>query len=266
MSSILVFVKLGGSLITVKAQPHTPRMDVMERLADEIAEARRQEPGLKILLGHGSGSFGHVPASKYHTRQGVHTTQEWLGFAEVWWEASELNRLVMQSLAQAGLPVIGFSPSAGVLARDGKVVTWNLEPLSSSLENGLLPVIHGDVVFDQARGGTILSTEDLFSHLVPIFKPQLLLEAGIEAGVWGDFPLNSRLMPHITPHNFEDIEANLKGSAAPDVTGGMLDKVRQVLAMVEMVPGLKASIFSADAPGSLRRALLGENLGTQLHA
>ncbi len=152
MSSILVFVKLGGSLITVKAQPHTPRMDVMERLADEIAEARRQEPGLKILLGHGSGSFGHVPASKYHTRQGVHTTQEWLGFAEVWWEASELNRLVMQSLAQAGLPVIGFSPSAGVLARDGKVVTWNLEPLSSSLENGLLPVIHGDVVFDQARG------------------------------------------------------------------------------------------------------------------
>ncbi len=120
--------------------------------------------------------------------------------------------------------------------------------------------------FSTRRGGTILSTEDLFSHLVPIFKPQLLLEAGIEAGVWGDFPLNSRLMPHITPHNFEDIEANLKGSAAPDVTGGMLDKVRQVLAMVEMVPGLKASIFSADAPGSLRRALLGENLGTQLHA
>ena len=73
MKSKLVFLKLGGSLITVKDQPHTPRLDVIERLAQEIAAARSADPGLQILLGHGSGSYGHVPASQFHTRQGVKT-------------------------------------------------------------------------------------------------------------------------------------------------------------------------------------------------
>ncbi|NJD58249.1 MAG: isopentenyl phosphate kinase family protein [Anaerolineae bacterium] len=265
MSPRLVFLKLGGSLITVKAQPHTPRMDVLARLAGEIAEARSQDQGLQIILGHGAGSFGHVPASKYHTRQGIHSTEEWLGFAEVWQEASELNRLVMQSLEQAGLPVMVFSPSATVISRDGKVAIWNLIPLRSSLEEGQLPVVYGDVVFDLMRGGTILSTEDLFSYLVPIFRPVLLLEAGIEPGVWQDYPTNTRLLREITPQSFPIIQASVKGSATTDVTGGMLDKVHQVLTMVERVPGLNASIFSAEPPGSLLRALLGENMGTLLH-
>jgi isopentenyl phosphate kinase len=262
MKTRLAFLKLGGSLITFKARPHTPRPDVLKRLADEIAEARHQDPGLLILLGHGSGSFGHVLASKYHTRQGVRTTEEWLGFSEVWRDASELNWLVMQALEDAGLPAVAFSPSGTVIARDGRVAIWNLGPLHSALNNGLLPVIYGDVAFDLVRGGTILSTEDLFSYLVPIFQPALLLVAGIEPGVWQDFPANTQLLAEISPRTFPHIEANLKGSAVTDVTGGMLEKVRQVLAMVGKVPGLNAFIFSAEPAGSLRRALLGEKLGT----
>jgi isopentenyl phosphate kinase len=60
MSSKMVFLKLGGSLITVKSQPHTPRLEALERLGQEIAQARLHNPNLQILLGHGSGSFGHV--------------------------------------------------------------------------------------------------------------------------------------------------------------------------------------------------------------
>jgi isopentenyl phosphate kinase len=240
-------------------------MDVLARLAGEIAEARSQDPALQIILGHGSGSFGHVPASKYHTRQGIHSTEEWQGFAEVWQEASELNHLVMQTLELASLPVMVFSPSATVIARDGKVAIWNLIPLRSSLEEGQLPVVYGDVAFDLVRGGTILSTEDLFSYLVPIFRPTLLLEAGIEPGVWQDYPMNTRLLREITPQSFPLIQAGVKGSATTDVTGGMLDKVYQVLTMVERVPGLNASIFPAELPGSLLRALMGENMGTLLH-
>ena len=63
------FLKLGGSLITDKRQPETPRMDVIERLAQEIAAARAANPSLQLVLGHGSGSFGHIYARQYGTRR-----------------------------------------------------------------------------------------------------------------------------------------------------------------------------------------------------
>ncbi len=49
MSARLVFLKLGGSLITVKDRPHTPRLDVLERLAQEIAGARAQNQNLQYF-------------------------------------------------------------------------------------------------------------------------------------------------------------------------------------------------------------------------
>ena len=265
MSSRLVFLKLGGSLITVKDQPHTPRLEVLGRLAQEIAEARAQNQGLQILLGHGSGSFGHVPANAYNTRKGVKSAEEWDGFIEVWRQAAELNHLVLQALEVVDLPAIAFPPSAMVTAREGKADTWNLVPLHAALKKGLLPVIYGDVIFDAVLGGTILSTEHLFSYLAYRIKPTQLLFAGLQPGVWADFPDNTKLLSEITPMSFPQIEAGLKGSAATDVTGGMADKVRQIVALVDDMPGLRAMIFSGENPGNLRRSLLGEELGTVIH-
>jgi isopentenyl phosphate kinase len=266
MSDELVFLKLGGSLITHKMQSHTPRMDVLSRLADEIAAARTENPGLKILLGHGSGSFGHVPASKYHTRQGVRSAAEWLGFAEVWREAADLNHIVMEALARAGLPVVALPPSAAVTARGGKVETWNLEPLKRALEHNLLPLINGDTIFDSHLGGTILSTEDLFVYLAGKLLPGRVLLAGSELGVWADYPANTRLLEEITPGSLDRDIGGIKGSSATDVTGGMVEKVRQVVAMVEASPTTRAVIFSGEQPGNVQRLLLGEPLGTLIHA
>lgn len=262
MKRTLVFLKLGGSLITIKNQPHTPRLDVLDRLAHEISEARSQDPNLQVLLGHGSGSFGHYPASQYQTRAGVKTNEEWQGFIEVWRQAAELNHLVMQSLEKFGLPALALPPSATVTAQSGKIASWDLEPLRAALENGLLPVIYGDAVFDRQLGGTILSTEDLFTYLASHLRPGRLLFAGMEPGVWEDYPDNTHLLSEITAASFKQVGAGLKGSAAKDVTGGMVDKVRQVIAMVETVPGLRAFIFSGEVPGNVQRALLGEGQGT----
>jgi isopentenyl phosphate kinase len=262
----LTLLKLGGSLITDKTRPHTPRLDVLTRLAEEIASARRIQPDLRLLLGHGSGSFGHVPAQKYGTRHGVHSPEEWLGFAEVWREAAKLNHLVMDALAIAGLPALSFPPSASVIAAHGLVASWNLAPLLASLDAGLLPVIYGDVVFDHTLSGTILSTEDLFTHLVPPLRPTRILLAGLEAGVWADYPTCTRLIPEITPANHAQLDAALGGSHATDVTGGMASKVRLALDWAQAVPGLEVRIFSAADPGSLLSALLGEPLGTGVTA
>jgi isopentenyl phosphate kinase len=260
----LLLLKLGGSLITDKTTPRTARLGLITRLAQEIKAAKIVHRELKIVLGHGSGSFGHVPAKRYGTRQGVDSDQGWRGFAEVWYEAAALNRIVMDALQDVGLPAIAFPPSAAVTARDGKVLDWNLLPLVSALEAGLQPVIFGDVVFDQKRGGTILSTEDLFTYLAQHLLPRRILLAGIDPGVWQDFPACTQLVPEINPGNWEGIASALGDSASTDVTGGMRAKVGVMLDLVQEIPGLEVIIFGGQQSGNLSAALNGERIGTRL--
>jgi isopentenyl phosphate kinase len=261
----LIFLKLGGSLITDKTRPYTPRPDKLALLAAEIASALKENADLHLVLGHGSGSFGHAAASRYHTRQGVSGPAAWYGFAEVWYQASALNRIVLEALNEAGLPAVTLSPAASITAEDGKIIEWNLFPLQAALSNGLLPVIHGDVVFDKVLGGTILSTEDLFAYLAHHIYPNSILLSGLEAGVWPDFPAHEHLLAEITPGSVAQYASGLGAATGADVTGGMLSKVTGMLSLVEQIPDLEVLIFSGEQPGNLVRALRGENPGTRLH-
>ncbi|HLA97574.1 MAG TPA: isopentenyl phosphate kinase [Anaerolineales bacterium] len=265
-SGALLFLKLGGSLITEKTRARTLRKETLERLADEIAVAYYNNPGLRLVLGNGAGSFGHVTAKKYRTRQGVHTPADWRGFVEVWREAATLSHHVALALQEAGLPAIVIHPSSSVIAEDGRVESWDTAPLRAALQAGLVPLIHGDVIFDTVRGGTILSTEDLFGYLAYQLEPGKVLLAGLEAGVWADYPVCSRMFDLITPANLAEITPALSGSRADDVTGGMLSKVQQSLQLAIQIPGLEVLIFSGDQPGDVVRALSGENIGTVLRA
>jgi isopentenyl phosphate kinase len=273
----LVFLKLGGSLITDKTKPYTPLLDVMDDLAYQIAVTLQTQPNLRLVLGHGAGSFGHVAASEYKTRDGYpqasplthrqrDRTEEdyWKGFAEVWYQASALNRYVMDALHKAGLRTIALPPSSTVISSDGQVTVWETTPIRMALAAGIVPVIFGDVVFDEIRGGTILSTENLFAYLVKALHPDRVLLAGLEDAVWEDFPARTRKIERITIQSFEDIKHGVGQSAAADVTGGMEAKVREMLDLVQDNHGLKIQIFSGTNPENVTRALKGELLGTEI--
>ncbi len=258
----LIFLKLGGSLITDKMTPRTSRQDVIGRLAREIKSAREKNPGLGLLLGHGSGSYGHTSGKKYRTRDGVSSQEEWLGFAEVLFDAASLNNLVMSELAENGVPAAVFPPSAAVISTNRRITSWDLEPIQSTLENGLLPVIYGDVVFDTDIGGTILSTEDLFFYLARILKPSRILLAGQDPGVWKDFPECTQLYDRLQPSDLAQLGQGVSQSQAPDVTGGMAEKVSQMVGLVETLPELECLIFSGEEPGAVAAAIGGDRIGT----
>ncbi|GJQ36097.1 MAG: isopentenyl phosphate kinase family protein [Anaerolineales bacterium] len=264
MTNELILLKLGGSLITDKDKDYTPRLDKLKELSLEIKAAQDSAPGLSLILGHGSGSFGHVAAKKHGTRNGVHTKEQWLGFAEVRYQAAELNRYVLQSLLEAGIPALPFPPSASMISDGRKVIHHNVETIRRALKAGLLPVVQGDVAFDDSLGGTILSTEDVFAFLVAEFSASRILLAGLEAGVWEDFPARTRLVKQIRLADYEAMRGGIQGSASTDVTGGMKAKVEEMFALIQKHKGLTAQIFAAEEPGQLTRALRGENVGTLL--
>ena len=260
----LLFLKLGGSLITDKNIAHSARLEVMERIAGEIARSLKVNPGLKLLLGHGSGSFGHIAARKFNTRDGVKTSREWQGFAEVWQEARALNTIMIETLARAGLPVITFSPCSQVITRSHLVENWDVSGINTALENGLLPIVYGDVVFDKLIGGTILSTEEQFEYLATKLKPARILLAGIEPGVWQDFPARNGLFQLITPTRIELVDKYLSVSESPDVTGGMRSKVYSMLNLVKSGHCDEVCIFSGREDESIFNAITGLCSGTTI--
>ena len=266
----VVFIKLGGSLITDKTRPEIARVDVLDQLAAELLQARTQAPQVRILLGHGSGSFGHAAAARHGTRHDVNGPAGWLGFAEVADAAARLNRIVVGRLLAAGLPVWSIQPSASARCADGQLADWPTGAIELALERGLVPLVYGDTVLDTVRGGTIASTEELFGWLAPRLAPVRIVLAGIVDGVYEGDPLvnpAAAQVPEITPATLPAIAARLGGSHGVDVTGGMLSKVSEMCRLVAAQPQTEIRLVSGLRSGAVLQAMLGrDGGGTRIRA
>ena len=251
--SDVIFLKLGGSLITDKTGVEEVRAPILSRLALEIRQARDNNPNLKLVLGHGSGSFGHVAAARYGTRDGIKTAEQWLGFVEVSSAASRLNELVIAALLEAGVPALSLQPSASAVCVDGLIQSLASQPVEMALEAGLVPVIFGDVAFDSIRGGTIISTEEVMMFLAKKLHPSWLLLAGETRGVLNQA---GQVIPQITKDSLSEISKALGGSRGTDVTGGMDSKVRAMLDLVTLQPQMKIRIFSGLEAGVVEKTIL----------
>jgi isopentenyl phosphate kinase len=260
---MLQFVKFGGSLITDKRRAYTARGGVIARLAEEVRAALDADPALSLLIGHGSGSFGHWAAEPYGTREGVTTALEWRGYAEVAAAAGRLNRIVTDAFLAAGVPVLSLQPSTSARCHDGEVTYLDTRPIHAALARDLVPLVYGDVALDEVRGGTIASTEDLFVYLAGELRPRRILLVGRVAGV---LDRDGEVISHITPADLPSLGRTLSGSRGVDVTGGMADKVTRMVELVQRHAETRVHILTGTEPGLLTRALLEEALdvGTRI--
>ncbi len=250
-----VFIKLGGSLITDKRQERRARLRVIRRLARELREALAEQPELRLLVGYGSGSFGHAAAARTRIYEGISRREDWQGFAEVALAVAELHMQVRRAFHAAGLSTLSILPSAVAEAAGGIPVAFETRAFQRAWEAGLIPLTGGDVVFDRERGAAILSTEAVFDALLEPLRPTRILLVGEVEGVLADGPGGHQIIPHLTPERFREIQGVVGGSHGIDVTGGMRAKLEMALRWVERDPDLEVWIFSGRRPGALREAL-----------
>ena len=270
----LVFLKLGGSLLSDKRNPRSFRRKTVARIAAEIRRAFTESPGMRLLLAHGGGGAAHHPARKYRTREGLPGGGGWKGFAETRRGVIEMNRRVLDAFAGAGLRPVLVPPVGGVIARDGLIREWPHKILVHLLGAGQIPLIHGDVVADRKRGFTIVSTEDLFVFLADRLRPSLVILACDVEGVYSGVPLGrekARFIDAISPSNIAEIRRAFREpdgrngrSGGFDVTGGMAAKVDRLIALVRRHPDIETRIVSGLKPGVVRAALLGKSAGTAI--
>jgi isopentenyl phosphate kinase len=260
----LTFVKFGGSVITDKTGQEAPDLDTIRRLSGELRDARAAQPGLRLILGHGSGSFGHTYATRYGVHRGIAPGADWMGFALTAAAALRLNRIVVDELLEAGVPALALQPSATLRSANGELTAWDTAAIGRAIGQGLLPVIHGDVSFDDLQGTAIISTERLLLYLAetPDLRPARIILVG-EAGVYTADPRadpQAQRIPSIDRDNIAAVLRGAGGSHGADVTGGMRGKVELLWRLIEAQPDLSAQLIGP-APGLLQRALLGQAAG-----
>jgi isopentenyl phosphate kinase len=252
----LVFLKLGGSLITDKRRFETPRPAVITRVAKEIATALKARPDLQLVLGHGSGSFGHFAADRYRVHEG--NLRDWRGYAETGAAAQRLNRLVTDALLAEGVRAVSLQPSASALCSAGELVELAVDPVATLLAHGAVPLLYGDVALDRVKGSAIISTEQILGFLAQSLRPQRIIMVGEVAGVYSGDPQRDsivRLIPEINSENYAQVQKALSASFGVDVTGGMLSKVQMLYQLVQDQPNLVVRIISGQRAGLVERVL-----------
>jgi len=255
----LILIKLGGSVITDKSKPFTAGIDVIKRLVSEIKQAGRVSGG-KIIIGHGSGSFGHTVAAKYKTQEGMVNEDSIKGLSLTADAAIKINRIVVGECLNQDLPAVSFSPLSFIYSKNGKPLAVFTFQIEKALEIGLLPVVYGDVIMDEVTGFCIYSGEktlDLLAiKLSKYYKIDRIIMVGDTDGVWDK---KGKTIVKITPQNFSGIKKFLSGSASADVTGGMLHKVEESLNLAKKEK-ISTVIINGKKRGNLLKAIAGKSV------
>jgi len=253
LSAGLTVLKLGGSVITTKERALAPRLPTIKRLAKEISKANISP----LILVHGGGSFGHPLAKRYKIKEGYRCkASQLLGFAETHEAMVSLDKLIVDALINEKIPAVAVSPSSFVMTKSGRIHSFPEEPLTKLLSMGFVPVLFGDAVFDLDRGFTILSGDQLITHLALRFKAERIIVGVDVDGLCTSNPKmnkEAKLLTHITLKELPTVLQQISEAKTTDVTGGMPSKVREIVPAVEN--GISVFLVNAAKPNRLYKAL-----------
>ena len=149
----------------------------------------------------------------------------------------------------------------GKTGKNGKIPQFPLEVVQQALDRKIVPVMYGDILLDAKKGSTIASTESLIAAACHAFvaqgrKVHKVIHNGVTPGVLDRL---GRVIPHISAQNLNKVKKLIYGTDGFDVTGGMLHKIEESMALVEK--GVHTVIINGVSEKDLlKRALLDEKV------
>ncbi|KAE8710191.1 putative WRKY transcription factor [Hibiscus syriacus] len=244
--------------------------DISSTLADIDDQCQFTVDFSRFVVVHGAGSFGHFQASKSGVHKGgLIQPLVKAGFVATRISVTTLNLEIVRALAREGIPSIGMSPhSCGWSTSERNVASADFSGVSKAIDSGFIPVLHGDAVFDDSLGCTILSGDVIIRHLAEHLRPEYVVFLTDVSGVYDRPPTdpNAVLLREIavgedgkwsvvkpTPQSMnKQVEIIV---AAHDTTGGMVTKISEAALIAKL--GIDVYIVKAATSHSLK-ALRGE--------
>jgi len=259
----LIVLKLGGSVITRKEEKEFEiNSENLKRISKEIANALN-ERDFGLVIVHGAGSFGHLPAKRYELYKGLRNKTQLMGFSIAHKSMRYLNLHVIDYLQKSGINAIPYQASAVGILSNGRLVHFPTTIIKKLVEMNIVPVSHGDVLIDEKMGIGILSGDHLVPYLAKKLNATRVIIATDVDGIYTKDPKkneDAEFLREINSNTISKIE-EIGTSNAIDVTGGMKRKLQELLELVRF--GIESEIISGTKHGILERALKGErNLGS----
>jgi len=228
ISSNLIIIKLGGSVVTFKEKPLTPNYEGIDNILKVIGEIKKN---FKIIIVHGGGSFGHFWSVKYdmHTKSYPYSDQ---GVSVVHESMIKLNHIIIKKFIESNLKPYSIQPSAFVFngAADHTRI-HNI--LDMTTGNELIPITFGDVIHTSGNNFSILSGDTIMSMLCTELHPQFSIFTTNVDGLYDDMS-KGEIVREIRVGKTDINNIFLKGETEKenpetsfDVTGGMKRKITE---------------------------------------
>lgn len=265
----IILVKLGGAILTDKrstctAVPDSQWANIFEQVANVYKHHNQN-----LILIHGVGSFGHPQAKKYAVKDGVAhdaTKDMRKGVCLTHAAVLDLHSLVIKTLTGMAIPAVSVTPFDHVVTSGGidATTSTNFERMCHRahilLQQGYVPVLHGDVVMDDRQYCTILSGDvvmrELSKHIPSVKRCVFLTDVD---GVFDKDPkthADAELLTDLSMAQQFD-QASSSSSSAADVTGSMHGKVKWARRIVEDSPGNKEVIICRQGTKASTQAMSG---------
>jgi isopentenyl phosphate kinase len=251
----MLLIKLGGSVITDKAKPLTPRVEDIKRLTKEIASVEEK----KIIV-HGAGSFGHIKAAEYELSTGFKNISQSEGISLVQCDMRVLNQMLVDAFHEAGVPVASIPAGAITTFDSGQMADFPSDVFAHYLEIGITPITFGDVVVDRSQGVAICSGDDIMMRLAADLKVSRCIFVTAVDGIFARYPpeQGEKPLPIVGPNTRVEFK-----TTDTDVTGSMEKKLAIMIQMTSL--GCTVEVINGLVPDRLRSALANEDyLGTRV--
>ncbi len=257
-----MIIKLGGSAITEKNKFKVPKLKTLSLIAKEISLIRNKK-NIKMILVSGGGSFGHPLAKKYGIHMGLSDEESLLGVSETIDSMRELSLIICGKLREEGVPCIAIQPSAIATNRKSKLTHFYIDTIKNFLSLNTVPLLWGDVVFDEEMGVSILSGDEITSRLAIELNANKVV-FGLEVdGLYSDLR-NKKLVKVVNDENINEVFSLAGDSDNLDVTGGMMRKIKEALNIYEN--GIPIYLVNITQPYNLYKVVINnENIGTLIY-
>lgn len=226
----VVVLKLGGSIVTYKSSDKVKvRKKLLKQIADEIKSALKDNPSIQLLLVHGAGSAGHVLAKKFDLKSGVKGDLKKLqGALKIRENNQFLNLEILKIFSGAGLAVSSLHSGSSIIQNSDQITFFDSRLVEKSLENGCIPLMYGEMVFDEKLGMSVCSGDNIATHLANIFSASKIIYASDIDGIYDVDPYLNKKAKLIKEVKLNKIEADISGSHNLDITGGLANKVNLI--------------------------------------
>ena len=241
-------LKLGGSVITEKNRAETLDGPALDAAADAVADGLASDAVERLVVVHGGGSFGHHHADAHDVSTTDGTTDH-VAVTDIHGAMTTLERFVRSRLHDRDVPAVPVHPLSVASRNADGDLSFPTAQVETLLNEGFVPVLHGDGVAHAGEGVTVLSGDEIVTSLAASLDAD---RVGLCSTVPGVLDANDTVIP--TVESFDAVADVLDANDATDVSGGMAGKVQELLALEA-----PASIFG---PEALDGFLGGERVGT----